>query len=51
MAHIIKRNIPYIPSQIEELARETGFVFENHFFDSKKYFVDSVWRVEKHACG
>ncbi|HYX05732.1 MAG TPA: L-histidine N(alpha)-methyltransferase [Bacteroidales bacterium] len=30
---------------IEKLARDTGFEIANHFFDEKKYFVDSLWKV------
>ncbi len=42
----------YLESEIENLARETSFVIEKQFFDSRHYFVDSLWRVEKfHAEG
>ena len=37
----------YLMSDIEELATETGFVIEDNMFDSKRFFVDSIWRVEK----
>lgn len=37
----------YLESDIEELASETGFVIEKQLYDLKKYFVDSIWRVEK----
>ncbi|MFC2166318.1 L-histidine N(alpha)-methyltransferase, partial [Acidobacteriota bacterium] len=39
----------YLEADIEELAVETGFVIEAQLYDSKKYFVDSIWRVYKHA--
>ncbi len=29
--------------QIEKLAEDTGFRVETHYFDSRKYFVDSLW--------
>lgn len=32
---------------IEAYASEAGFRVVNHLYDSKKYFVDSVWEVEK----
>jgi L-histidine N-alpha-methyltransferase len=37
----------YLESDIRELAAETGFKVEKQLYDSKKYFVDSIWRVEK----
>jgi len=37
----------YLISDIEKLAEHTGFAIEKQLFDSKKYFVDSIWRVEK----
>jgi dimethylhistidine N-methyltransferase len=39
----------YLESDIEELAGETGFVIERQLYDSKHYFVDSIWRVQKHT--
>ncbi|MFC2087052.1 L-histidine N(alpha)-methyltransferase [Bacteroidota bacterium] len=33
-------------SQIEQLAELSGFNVEKDYFDSKKYFVDSMWRVK-----
>ena len=39
----------YLESDIQELAAETGFVIEKQLYDSKKYFVDSIWRVQKIA--
>lgn len=38
----------YLESDIEELATETGFAIEKQLCDSKQYFVDSIWRVQKH---
>ncbi|MGD9347011.1 MAG: L-histidine N(alpha)-methyltransferase [Candidatus Aminicenantes bacterium] len=37
----------YLESDITDLADETGFVIEKQLYDSKKYFVDSIWRVQK----
>jgi len=34
----------YLLSQIENLAKEAGFAIVEHFFDSKNYFVDSLWK-------
>jgi len=35
----------YSETEIRRLASQTGFVIEASFYDSRKYFVDSVWRV------
>ena len=37
----------YLVSDIEQLAGETGFEIYEHFFDSRRYFADSIWRVYK----
>lgn len=37
----------YLESDIQELADETGFLIEKQLYDSKSYFVDSIWRVQK----
>lgn len=37
----------YLITDIEKLAREAGFGIEKHLFDSRNYFVDSLWRVQK----
>jgi dimethylhistidine N-methyltransferase len=37
----------YLESDIEELAENTGFQIKTHLFDAKKYFIDSVWQVQK----
>ena len=37
----------YLVSDIEELAENTGFEIARQLYDSKHYFVDSVWRVKK----
>lgn len=37
----------YLESDIELLAKETGFTIEKQFYDSKNYFVDSIWKVNK----
>ena len=35
----------YHIKDIEKLAIDTGFEISRHFFDEKKYFVDSLWKV------
>jgi L-histidine Nalpha-methyltransferase len=37
----------YLDSQIEHLAKETGYKLEARFQDSQGYFADYLWRVEK----
>lgn len=37
----------YLVSEVENLARITGYMIEKHLFDSDKYFLDSIWRVQK----
>ncbi len=37
----------YLISDIEQLARDTGFVVKEHLFDSNDWFVDSIWTVHK----
>ncbi len=37
----------YLISDIEDLAGETGFNVREHFMDSRNYFADSVWSVNK----
>jgi dimethylhistidine N-methyltransferase len=37
----------YLDEDIESLAEDTGFVVEERFYDPHRYFVDTVWRVEK----
>jgi uncharacterized SAM-dependent methyltransferase len=39
----------YLPSDIESLAKDTGFTVEQDFGDSRGYFIDSLWRVRKPA--
>jgi uncharacterized SAM-dependent methyltransferase len=33
--------------EIEELALENGFEIVEYLFDSRKYYVDPIWRVKK----
>ncbi|MEO6930164.1 MAG: L-histidine N(alpha)-methyltransferase [Chitinophagaceae bacterium] len=35
----------YTVKQVEEIARATGFTPLKHFFDSKEWFVDSLWKA------
>ncbi len=39
----------YLDTDIEQLARATGFRIVDQFYDENRYFVDSVWKVEKHS--
>ena len=39
----------YLISHIETLAVETGYEIYEHLFDTKRYFVDSIWRSYKPA--
>ncbi|WP_423149233.1 L-histidine N(alpha)-methyltransferase [Rubrolithibacter danxiaensis] len=35
----------YTEDEIEKIARETHFKIETHLYDSKKWFIDSVWEA------
>jgi dimethylhistidine N-methyltransferase len=37
----------YLESDIEDLAANTGYRIVRQLYDSQRYFVDSIWRVEK----
>ncbi len=37
----------YDLEMIENLARESGFRIKQNFFDSRKYFVDSLWKISE----
>ena len=37
----------YTISEIEALAQNNGFDIVEHLFDSKKFYVDSIWKVKK----
>ena len=38
----------YLPSDIEALASDTGFIQEAQYFDQRRYFTDCLWRVKPH---
>ena len=40
-----EQSFKYTLKEIENLAVENGFEVVEHLFDSKKYFLDSVWQV------
>jgi len=42
-----EQSFKYTLDEIENLAAENGFEVIEHLFDSKKYFLDSVWRVAR----
>lgn len=37
----------YLESDVDKLARDTGFAVREHLYDSRKYFIDSIWEVHK----
>ena len=37
----------YNAPMIEDLARASGFAVERNFYDSREYFVDSLWKVKE----
>jgi len=37
----------YLTSDIEDMARKNNFEIVDNYFDSNKYFVDSLWKVVK----
>lgn len=39
----------YHEADIESLAVDTGYLVEEHLYDDRKYFVDSIWTVRKAA--
>ena len=41
--HSYKYTVP----EIEALAQDNGFEIVENLFDSKKFFVDSIWKVKK----
>jgi uncharacterized SAM-dependent methyltransferase len=43
----VEYSYKYLQSDIEILAKETGFIVREHLHDSKKYFIDSIWEVKK----
>ena len=42
-----EQSLKYSIKDIEKLAFESGFQIKENFYDSKKYFVDSLWQVMK----
>lgn len=43
----IEYSYKYLESDIDRIANETGFFVKEHLYDGKRYFVDSIWGVEK----
>ena len=37
----------FLPEDVDSLAKETGFREVARYYDSRRYFTDVVWRVEK----
>ncbi len=42
-----EQSFKYTLEEIENLAAENGFEVVKHLFDSRKYFVDSIWKVAR----
>jgi L-histidine Nalpha-methyltransferase len=42
-----EQSYKYTIEEIESLAIENGFEIVDHLFDSRKYFVDSVWKISR----
>jgi len=43
----VEQSFKYTEEDIKTLAKCTGFKIINQFYDSKRYFVDSIWQVNK----
>ena len=43
----VEQSYKYLNEDIERLAKITGYKILANYYDSKKYFVDSLWQVEK----
>ena len=43
----IEYSYKYLESDIENLAFETGYKLLDQFYDSNRYFIDSLWQVKK----
>ena len=41
-----EKSFKYTLEEIENLAAESGFEIVEHLYDSRKYFVDSIWKVK-----
>jgi len=37
----------YLESDIDTIAQETGYIVREHFYDTRRYFIDSIWEVKK----
>lgn len=43
----VEHSFKYTLADVEKLANITGFRIENHFYDDKNWFLDSLWCVKK----
>ncbi|VEG90265.1 L-histidine N(alpha)-methyltransferase [Legionella spiritensis] len=43
----VEYSFKYLPTQIAQLAHDNGFQRLQNFTDSKNYFIDSLWQVDK----
>jgi len=39
-------SLKYDVHQIEKLAADTGFTLAGNYYDSRRFFVDSLWKVQ-----
>jgi uncharacterized SAM-dependent methyltransferase len=42
----VELSLKYSPFEIEALARAAGFSVKKHFYDERRYFMDSLWEVK-----
>lgn len=45
----LEYSFKYLESDIYDLAKKTGYVVNSVYYDSKRYFANALWRVEKQA--
>jgi uncharacterized SAM-dependent methyltransferase len=43
----IEYSYKYLESDIDRIAYETGFFVKEHLYDSRRFFIDSIWGVTK----
>jgi L-histidine N-alpha-methyltransferase len=39
----------YNETELEKMAAESGFIIRKNLYDSRSYFIDSLWQVVKDA--
>jgi len=43
----VEYSYKYLESDINAIAKETGYIVREHLYDPKRYFIDSIWEVKK----